>query len=183
METAAHPRFLFKPRTFGMMVRDIYIVRFVADGCRKNLPLSAPSMTLDENKYWPFDVLPPSERTPLHNQFIAFLESTHAAGFAPFVSGTESEIGFDGTDTRSVRYVLRGGRGEHWEPWLADNNQSVRLGPLFDLPEHRCVVFICFDDMTKFTLRWLRGETLHESLGDIAIFEKHNTNQPLRLSA
>ena len=41
METAAHPRSLFNRRTFWYDIHDTYIVRFVAYGCRKNLPLSA----------------------------------------------------------------------------------------------------------------------------------------------
>ena len=40
METAAHPRSLFNRRTFWYDIHDTYIVRFVAYGCRKNLPLS-----------------------------------------------------------------------------------------------------------------------------------------------
>ena len=39
METAAHPRFLFKPRTFGMIVVTLTSSASFVVGCRKNLPL------------------------------------------------------------------------------------------------------------------------------------------------
>ena len=44
-------------------IRDTYIVRFVVDGCRKNLPLGDPDQ-LNANPYEPTD-LTPSERSAL----------------------------------------------------------------------------------------------------------------------
>ena len=43
IETAAHHSLFVPTANLWYDIRDTYIVRFVADGCRKNLPLSAPS--------------------------------------------------------------------------------------------------------------------------------------------
>ena len=128
---------------------------------------------------WPFDVLGPLERTPLHNAMLRFFNATYDVGFKPFVNNSHSEIGFGTTREHDARFVLRGGHGKHWEPWLTDSNAPVRLGPTWGLPESACMVFIEFDDITTFCLRWLDGDSLAASLAEIPIYSKRDTNTPL----
>jgi len=40
-----------------------------------------------EQKFWPFEVLPPEQRTPVHQRQIAFLEEAYSDGFRPFTDG------------------------------------------------------------------------------------------------
>lgn len=129
--------------------------------------------------YWPFDVLPPSERTPLHNAMLRFFRATYDAGFMPIVTNNHSEIGFGATRQHDARFVLRGGSGKHWEPWLSDCGSAVRLGPIWGLPEYTCMVFTDFDDITTFCLRWLGGDSLAASLAKVPVHNKRDTNTPL----
>jgi hypothetical protein len=129
--------------------------------------------------YWPFDVLGPLERTPLHNEMLRFFNATYDAGFKPFVTNNHSEIGFGAPREQDARFVLRGGRGKHWEPWLSDSNGAIRLGPIWGLPESTCMVFTEFDDITTFCLRWLGGDSLDTSLAGVPVYSKHDTNTPL----
>ena len=131
--------------------------------------------------YWPIDLLPPDERTPLHEAMIRFFVETYNAGQRPFGTNHFSEIGFDVNHKHDVRFVLRGGHGRHWEPWLADNGRAVRLGPLWDMSESACMVFDGFDAMTQFTLRWLAGESLQVSLEGVPVYNKHRADVPLYL--
>lgn len=129
--------------------------------------------------YWPFDVLGPLERTPLHESMLRFFNATYDAGFRPFIANHHSEIGFGATGDHDARFVRRGGRGYHWEPRLTDRDTDIRLGPTWDLPDYTCMVFTNFDDITAFCLRWIGGDTLGLSLAGIPIYSKHDTNSPL----
>ena len=156
----------------------------LGDGCRYPTRVYGPSMSLNSMidltpTYWPFDVLGPLERTPLHDSMLRFFNATYDAGFQPFVTNGHSEIGFGCAKKHDARFVLRGGRGKHWEPWLTDSNVAVRLGPIWGLPECTCMVFTEFDCMTTFCLRWLRGDSLSDSLAKIPVYAKRNTNTPL----
>jgi hypothetical protein len=41
-------------------------------------------MDRDENRYWPFDVLPPAQQTEQHRQEIQFLEAAYRRGYKPY---------------------------------------------------------------------------------------------------
>ena len=129
--------------------------------------------------YWPFDVLPPPERTPLHNSMLRFFNVTYDAGFKPYIANNYSEIGFGFNREQDARFVLRGGRGTHWEPWLSNSDAAVRLGPIWGLPNCACIVFAGFDDITTFCLRWLGGESLPASLAGVPVYSKRDTNTTL----
>ena len=43
-----------------------------------------------ERKYWPFDVIPPEQRSLLHQQQIDFLETAYREGFRPHTFGSEN---------------------------------------------------------------------------------------------
>ena len=130
-------------------------------------------------KCWPFGVLGPLERTPLHNAMLRFFTATYDAGLKPFVTNNHSEIGFAVAREHDARFVLRGGHGNHWEPLLTDCNAAVRLGPFWALPESTCIVFIDFDDITTFCLRWFGGDSLSASLAGVPVYAKRDTNTPL----
>jgi hypothetical protein len=44
---------------------------------------------MGHERYWPFEVLPPDQRTPLHDQQIVFLEAAYRGGFRPYTFGGE----------------------------------------------------------------------------------------------
>ena len=129
--------------------------------------------------YWPFDVLGPVERTTLHNEMLQFFNETYDAGFKPFISNNRSEIGFGAKREHDARFVLRGGHGQHWEPWLTDANIAVTLGPIWGLPDCTCMVLTKFDDITTFCMRWLGGDSLGLSLAGVPVYAKRDTNTPL----
>ncbi len=125
--TQARDRVLlkWKPSPRGLGERSRYPTR-----------VYGPSMSLNSMidltpTYWPFDVLGPLERTPLHDSMLRFFNATYDAGFQPFVTNGHSEIGFGCAKKHDARFILRGGRGKHWEPWLTDSNVAVRLGPIW----------------------------------------------------
>ena len=47
-------------------------------------------LTMDDDRYWPFSVLPPEKRTPLHQQQIDFLETAYREGFRPHTFGSDN---------------------------------------------------------------------------------------------
>jgi hypothetical protein len=43
-----------------------------------------------DERYWPFDVLPPEERTPQHQAEVGFLEAAYREEFRPYTFGAGS---------------------------------------------------------------------------------------------
>ena len=129
-------------------------------------------MSVETYKYWPFNVLPPEQRTEFHAALIALLEAAHAAGYAPYVNDMETLVGFGDPERRAVEYVLRGGRNRYWEPWLTDRGNFIRLGPLFGFSDSKCIVFEGIADIATFTMRWLNGFSLEESLAGISVYDR-----------
>jgi len=82
-------------------------------------------------KYWPFDVLPPEQRTDLHWQEIRFLDAAFQEGFKPFEQTTGEYIA---TSPRGREACIifrgrgrRGGIGQ-WEVWLDEpETQFIKL--------------------------------------------------------
>lgn len=134
------------------------------------------------HKYWPFNLVPESERTSLHKAQIRFFSRTFDAGLKPYIVNGSYEICFDVEVERTVRFVARGGCGRHWEARLADHGHEVCLGTLWNLPAEECIVFDGFDDMAAFVLQWLKGESLADSLSGIPVYRKHKTSVPLLIS-
>jgi phosphoribosylanthranilate isomerase len=73
-----------------------------------------------EHRYWPFPVLPPNERTSLHQAQISFCERAAAAGLRAYSFFDHSCFGADGFDGRSGDIVRRGPRNTRWEVVLYD---------------------------------------------------------------
>ena len=44
-------------------------------------------MISDENRYWPFDILPPERRSEQHDREIRFLETADREGYRPYLFG------------------------------------------------------------------------------------------------
>ena len=138
-------------------------------------------MALDSRKYWPWDVLPPEARSDFHSALILLFETTYRTGHAPYAEGAETLLGFGSTGRRAVEYVYRGGRNRYWEPWLSDRGATIRLGPFFNLPEHKCAVFDGIDNVATFTIRWLDEWPLGKALEGIPVFSRCEVDKPLRI--
>jgi hypothetical protein len=100
---------------------------------------------MDDNRYWPFDVLPPDQRTPLHQQQIDFLETAYREGFRPFMFDSES-FGAS-AETRSGHIVHR--TRQFWE-LLVEAPETGRLA----------AYVAGFDVNAEAVLCWLRGAEL-----------------------
>jgi hypothetical protein len=102
-----------------------------------------------DDRYWPFDVLPPDQRTPLHQQQIDFLDAAYRDGFRPHVFGCEN---FGATAGERTGYIIWRTRC-FWELML------------FAPGEGRLAAYASgFEVNAEAVLRWLRGEQLAEIL-------------------
>ena len=134
-------------------------------------------MSGEKYRYWPFNVLPPEERSAFDAELISILELAHANGFAAYVDATESTLGFGDPQCRAVEF-LRRGRYRFWEPLITDGQNCIRLGPVFSLSEYACVVFDGIEDVSTFAMRWLNGDPLGTALQGLLIYDRHDTNTP-----
>jgi hypothetical protein len=100
--------------------------------------------------------------TEFDRDFIAFLQTAYAEGFAPryrYLSAVEAKF-----SDRSAFLVFRGSRNG-WEPFLENGGASVKLGPCFGLEGPICMcVRPPFRDAAHFVLGWLRGRSLDSIL-------------------
>lgn len=101
-------------------------------------------MDLLENRYWPFNVSPSWERTEYAQRQIDFLETAYAAGYKPYVSGSEDFGATAGGRGGSLLY--RGCKGRHWEILLGTAETTAVAAHVDD--------FAC---AAAALLQWLRG--------------------------
>jgi hypothetical protein len=97
----------------------------------------------ETQKYWPFEVLPPDQRTDHHKKVIRFLEEAFSAGFKPYMFGNNFGAS---TDVRIGEMIHRG-VDRYWEIILT-------------LGEERCASFYVdgFAQAGEAIMRWLRGD-------------------------
>jgi hypothetical protein len=122
-----------------------------------------------DERFWPFPIAKPeNEWSAFDRDYIEFMRTAHAEGYRPREApGSCIEVGTWG-EGRSASLVFRGSRNG-WEPFLADSDRSVRLGPSYDLPlgENACVcVRPPFRGVAHLALEWMRGRSLESLLGD-----------------
>jgi hypothetical protein len=104
---------------------------------------------MDGDRFWPFDVLPPEKRTPLHQQQIDFLETAYREGFRPYTFGSENFAASAGE--RSGNIIRR--TPQFWELLVgcpAEGGLAAYVAG--------------FDVNAEAVLRWLRGADLPEVL-------------------
>jgi hypothetical protein len=77
----------------------------------------------DEQRYWPFDVVPPDERTDEDRRLIQFFETAYQAGYMAYMFDSQN-IGAT-AEGRSAEIVYRGYRGKHWEILLAGAERLI----------------------------------------------------------
>jgi hypothetical protein len=122
----------------------------------------------DSFEAWPFPVLKPEAAwSEFDRDFVNFMKVACAEGFKPRHQH-ELAIAAENSVGRSAFLVFRGSRNG-WEPFLADGDQCVRLGPYFDLPlgENACVcVRPPFRAVSHLALAWLWGKSLASLLED-----------------
>lgn len=102
-------------------------------------------MSNSENRYWPFQVLPPEQRTEYHQRQVDFLETAYQAGYKPYMFGSGEDFGAT-AGTRGGMIVYRGSRGKHWQVLLGTAEHTALSAHVDD--------FRCGADAV---LRWLRG--------------------------
>jgi hypothetical protein len=100
---------------------------------------------MDGDKYWPFDVLPPEQRTQLHQQQIELLETAYREGFRPYAFGGDS---FGASAGDRYGYVIRRSR-LFWELVVG----APAAGKLSAYVNG-------YDINAEAVLQWLRGATL-----------------------
>lgn len=106
--------------------------------------------SFEENKYWPFSVLPPERQTEQHRREIRFLELAYHAGYGPYTS-LAGDYGATGND-RGGHIVVRGSKNR-WELILGTKEKTLLSAYLDD-----------FDAAAAGVLQWLRGGTCREVL-------------------
>jgi hypothetical protein len=123
-----------------------------------------------DERFWPFPIMEPeSEWDDFDRDYINFMRTSHAEGFRPREQGTCICISLGEWSTgRSASLVSRG-RRNGWEPFLGDFEQSVRLGPSYNLPLGDCAC-VCvrppFRGAGHLALEWMRGRSLEAILSD-----------------
>lgn len=100
---------------------------------------------MEGDRFWPFDVLPPEMRTPLHQQQIDFLEAAHRDGFKPYSFGSEN---FGALAVERSGSIIHRNR-QFWELLVG----SAVEGGL-------SAYVAGFDVNAEAVLRWLRGAEL-----------------------
>lgn len=95
-----------------------------------------------QRRYWPFEVLPPQERTEHHQQEIRFLETAQQEAFTPYMCGA-GDFGAAANE-RSGLIVVRGPR--RWEVVLGTLDAKVASAFVDD-----------FECAAGAVLGWLRG--------------------------
>jgi hypothetical protein len=104
---------------------------------------------MEDERFWPFDVLPPDQRAPLHQHQIDFLETAHREGFRPYMFMTES---------------FGASAGERWGLIILRTRRFWELC-IGSPAEGRLSAFVAgFDANAEAVLRWLRGGALAEVL-------------------
>jgi hypothetical protein len=98
--------------------------------------------TGEQKRYWPFEVLPPEERTEQHEREIRLLEATHRRGYSPY-SCVAGDLGAT-AEGRGGLIVVRG-RGR-WEVILGTAEARIASAFVND-----------FDCAAQAVLEWLRG--------------------------
>lgn len=123
-----------------------------------------------EERVWPFPIMKSeSQWDEFDRDYIDFMRIAYAEGFRPREAGacTCISVGEFGK-ARAADLVYRG-RGNGWEPFLGDFEQSVRLGPRYKLPLGDCAC-VCvrppFRDAGYLALEWMRGRSLEVLLAD-----------------
>lgn len=123
-----------------------------------------------DERFWPFPIMKPeTEWDEFNRDYVDFMRTAYAEGFRPREQGACTCIVLgDWSSGRSADLVYRG-RRNGWEPFLGDFEQSVRLGPSYDLPLGDCAC-VCvrspFRDVGYLALEWMRGKPLEVLLAD-----------------
>jgi hypothetical protein len=120
-----------------------------------------------EERFWPFPILKPeAEWNQFDRDYVSFMQSAYAAGWQPR-EGPCGSVEAAAAE-RSVTLVFRG-RSNGWEPFLTEQERSVRLGWAYRLPlgQSACVcIRPPFSAAAHFALEWLRGRSLESVLQD-----------------
>ena len=139
---------------------------------------------MPELRYWPddFPVVQPS--TDFDVALVAFFDQMVAANVTVYVDQYWSFFGFL-LDNRRIEFVRRGrlrrGAGKCWEVLPIDGDNSLRLGPIFNIREYACVVVDGIQNIRLVVERWLGGATL-ETLADVVEFwDKMDASGPLAI--
>jgi hypothetical protein len=116
-------------------------------------------MAFDSPEYWPFEVIPPEERTESHWQQVRFLEEAFASGFKPF-KYMDGEYVAEAENGRSgwicYRGHHRGPTTTRWEVALSDG--KTRAHAFWTEG---------FAPAAAAVLAWLRGGTAADVLAAV----------------
>jgi hypothetical protein len=119
-------------------------------------------------QFWPVPIVKPEDEwSEFDRDYVSFMQTAYSEGYRPRTESADCALTVgDSQNGRSAFLVLRG-RRNGWELFLSDLQNSVRIGPYFNLPEYACVcVRPPFRDAAHIALSWMRRKSLESILGD-----------------
>ena len=165
---------------FGKLFGVTTLVGFGKKRCRKDLPLSAPSMT--ELLRWPADFDDPTPVTDFDSALTAYFHSLIETGIDVHAHRTWMFFTMS-RESRMVDFIRRGrlrlGNPMCWEVRLIHDGKSMQLGPLFGIRGYACVVIAGIDDVRTVTERWLAGNTIESLLDGVTYWDRTDASKPL----
>lgn len=136
------------------------------------------------DRFWPVPIVKPEpEWSEFDRDYLDLMQLAFAEGYRPREDQTGSRVDLgQWPNGRSVSLVRRGTRNG-WEPFLADSDRAVTLGPSYWLPlgEYACVcVRPPFRHAAHLALEWMRGRALESLLDDFEFVGGHPAGIILR---
>jgi len=145
---------------------------------------------MPEFLYWPSDLTDPKPETIFKAEFVALFDEMSESGVL-VQTDCMSFFGF-GRGTRRAEFIRRGNgrilegttlhnRETYWEVLPVSDDLLQPLGPMFGLDDCTCVVICGVADIRSFTLRWIQGMTLADSMRGILFWNRSNQVLPFEL--
>jgi len=135
---------------------------------------------------WPDDVSdPPNEL--FGAQCSPFLTDMVQSGAEVHADPSWMSFGFS-RGIRTVNFTRRGKSRSrspnapnytYWEVWLLESGEAHRLGPIFGIRDHACVVVCGFDHIQKITKRWLHEHSIKSVIKGLTFWDRMDAGKPL----
>jgi len=154
------------------------------------LPSSFGLLSMPSTLSWPNEIADPRPTNGFGDNFVPFLEEMRASGANVLAESGWSLFEFSRND-RSIHFVRRGRSQEldgvsranpdmYWEAIPVQKGVAHRLGPLFGIREHACVVVCGVPDIRLITIRWLNGDSIAATVRGISLWDRLAPSSPLQ---
>ena len=105
--------------------------------------------------------------TDHHRQVVAFMDEAFECGFTPRIMPSVAYFA-ENDHGRSVLLVRRGTRNGY-EPMRQSVEETFSLCDVVSAEHNKCITIRPFSSAGTFALRWLRGESIDEIVGDFDV--------------